>query len=62
MKNLVGDTSTEAEEEPKKLVESASVKHIKHTLGKDSNDMSMESVFEAAIGNTLADAQDLSSV
>ena len=57
IKNLVGDKSVE--EEPKKLVESASVKHIQKSLGK--SDMSAESVFEAAIGNTLEESQEIST-
>ena len=50
-------------ETPKKvLAESVSVKHIQHSLGKDTpkSDFSAETVFEEAIGKTLEDASDMS--
>jgi hypothetical protein len=38
------------------------VKHVQHTLGKDTSksEMSAETVFEEAIGKTLEDASDFS--
>jgi hypothetical protein len=61
LKDLVKGNSSHAET-PKKLAESASVKHIQHTLGKDTSksEMSAETVFEEAIGKTLEDASDFS--